>query len=136
MAYVNYYVGIDVVRSKRIADMPKYEVVVANNINCSSTGHYYVLVTIDGGDKRDARYFDIQEFFLMHKNDYLPYHGYPQYVYWSIAYQLKTQLDSGTLKVYEYNQDKRRRYKDLRYHNQEHLEHLINHHYERLCVNV
>lgn len=112
---------------------PKYQIRAIGAIYCSSTGHYSATVIIldKKTGKSDTRQVDISDFRIMHKNNPYTYKGYPKYVIANIAKHLKQMADSNSLSVHEVNQEGDRRYSNLRYHEDDHLQYLININYKR-----
>lgn len=107
--------------------MSRKTISVLNNIYCSSSGHYYVKVSIRSAQgRREVRDFDLQSDALLHKNDFAEYKSAPKYVLTSIKEQLRQMLKDDRLNVYEVNQDGERRYTELRYHDLQRLQYLIN----------
>ena len=99
----------------------KYQYIhVYSGVNCSSTGHYsarisYSIVSKDGSTEKYKR-----EWFYIGTVSALP-----QYAQDEIFRILRTLYSAGLLRFYENDQDGNARWEDLRYHEPQHFEYMI-----------
>jgi hypothetical protein len=84
---------------------------VSRQVNISSTGHYHFKVYWDG----DYRDYSLGVGFLG-KEPFFDWNGAPAYLQNEVERQIVEMFKEGTAKFYEYDQDRNKRYTNLRYY--------------------
>lgn len=106
---------------------------VWTHINISSSGHYfaemsYTEVDRDGKIRRTwSRDYCVSDDIFLALSPYQDEWSAPKYVYEAVHSQLIDLHEKGKLKFFEYDRDKNKRYENLRYHEPEHWQWLVDH---------
>lgn len=90
---------------------PKYaHIYVSRQVNVSSSGHYHLEVSWDGG----GRDYSIGDGFLTDEGTWA---GAPQYLEQEVKRQIAEMFRDGSAKFFEYDLQGNKRWENLRYHN-------------------
>jgi hypothetical protein len=100
------------------------DVRIVDEIYVSSSADYFATVVFKDKGKHQSREYWLAGTFLG-RGEHMEWNGAPRYFEAEVRHKIGELLKGDKVRFYEYNQDRVKRYENLRYHAPELLQHYI-----------